>query len=213
MARPLILLDRDGVVNHDSPLYVRSAEAWTPIDGAIEAIAALCHAGYDVAVATNQAGVAKGLIPVAELEQMHRKLQALVRAAGGQLARIYDCRHHPDDGCGCRKPQPGMLLQACHDFGQRPEAVCFVGDALTDMIAAARAGCQPVLVLTGQGRTTQASAELAPTIPVLGSLAEVPGWLARARPPQKLYPTAITPDTVPVSRTIGLLRASPTSSE
>lgn len=212
MARTLIILDRDGVVNHDSPLYVRSAAAWIPIDGAIEAIAALCRAGYDVAVATNQAGVAKGLIPVAALEQMHHKLQALVHAAGGQVARIYDCRHHPDDGCGCRKPQPGMLLQACHDFGQRPESVCFVGDALTDMVAAARAGCQPVLVLTGRGRITQASADLDPAIPVLGSLADVPSWLAR-RQPQKLYPTAITPDTVPVSRTIGLLRASPTNSE
>lgn len=76
MARPLIILDRDGVVNHDSPLYVRSAEAWTPIDGAIEAIATMCRAGYDVVIATNQAGVAKGLIPVAELDQMHRKLEA-----------------------------------------------------------------------------------------------------------------------------------------
>ncbi|WP_298011090.1 D-glycero-beta-D-manno-heptose 1,7-bisphosphate 7-phosphatase [uncultured Aquabacterium sp.] len=179
MARPLVILDRDGVVNHDSPLYVRSAEAWTPIDGAIEAIATMCRAGYDVVIATNQAGVAKGLIPVAELDQMHRKLEALVDAAGGQIARIYDCRHHPDHGCGCRKPQPGMLLKACLDFGQRPEAVCFVGDALTDMVAAARAGCQPVLVLTGKGQATQALAEFDPTIPVLGSLAEVPGWLAR----------------------------------
>lgn len=118
MARPLIILDRDGVVNHDSPLYVRSAEAWTPIDGAIEAIATMCRAGYDVVIATNQAGVAKGLIPVAELDQMHRKLEALVDAAGGQIARIYDCRHHPDHGCGCRKPEPGMLLKACLDFGQ-----------------------------------------------------------------------------------------------
>lgn len=171
--RPLIILDRDGVINHDSPHYVRSVSEWTPIDGSIDGIAALCRAGYQVVVATNQAGVAKGVFSGEELDRMHAKLRQLVEAAGGHITRIYDCRHHPDDRCDCRKPQPGMLLQACRDFGQSPGDVYFVGDSLNDMNAAIAAGCKPLLVLTGNGEKTRHDPAFKTGTPIIGSLANL----------------------------------------
>lgn len=180
MNKRLVILDRDGVINHDSPNYIRHVDEWVPIDGAIEAIVALHLTGHTVVVATNQAGVAKGAFTAQELDCMHARLLSLVRQAGGQIDRIYDCRHHPDQHCTCRKPQPGMLLQACQDFGQKPENVYFIGDSITDMKAAANAGCRPLLVLTGNGNKTSQSPDFDRDIPTLPALRDLPEWLSKA---------------------------------
>lgn len=174
----LVILDRDGVINHDSPNYIRSLQQWTPIDGSIEAIARLSREGYPVAIATNQAGVPKGFVPEQELDAMHARLRELVQATGAPAPRIYDCRHHPDERCACRKPQPGMLIAACQDLGVPMEQAVFVGDSWSDMQAAKAAGCQPVLVLTGNGLTTSQRPEFDPGIPKITSLADLPRWLA-----------------------------------
>lgn len=173
----LVILDRDGVINHDSPNYIKALQEWVPIDGAIDAIARLSRAGYPVAVATNQAGVPKGFIPERELDAMHARLRELVQAAGGTPPQIHDCRHHPDEQCTCRKPQPGMLLAACHAQDVRPSDAVFVGDSWSDIQAAVAAGCQPVLVLTGNGPSTAQRADFDQRIPRIGSLAELPQWL------------------------------------
>lgn len=156
----LVILDRDGVVNYDSDVYIRSAEQWIPIPGALEAIAFLSRAGFDIVIATNQAGVAKGCFSRGELDRIHEKMLAAVASAGGRLHRVITCTHHPDEKCSCRKPQPGMLLDACNEFHVDPADVCFVGDSLRDMQAAVAAGCQPVLVLSGNGEATRTSAQL-----------------------------------------------------
>lgn len=173
----LVILDRDGVINHDSPNYIKALHEWMPIDGSIEAIARLSRAGYPVAVATNQAGVPKGFIPEHELDAMHIRLRALVHAAGGEPPDIHDCRHHPDEQCSCRKPQPGMLLAACEALNVPPSDAVFVGDSWSDIQAALAAGCQPVLVLTGNGSLTAQRPDFDPHIPRIGSLAELPLWL------------------------------------
>lgn len=173
----LVILDRDGVINHDSPNYIKALNEWAPIDGAIEAIARLSRAGYPVAVATNQAGVPKGFIPEQELDAMHVRLRELVHAAGGEPPQIHDCRHHPDEQCSCRKPKPGMLLAACQARGVPPSEALFVGDSWSDIQAALAAGCQPVLVLTGNGLTTAQRVDLDPGIPRIDRLADLPHWL------------------------------------
>lgn len=150
----LVILDRDGVINEDSDNYIRSVSEWRPIPNAMAAIARLCAKGKTVVVATNQAGVAKGVFSQAELDAIHERLTDEARRFGGRIDRIYACVHHPDDACACRKPKPGMLLQACADFGVTPSGVPFVGDSLRDLAAAEAAGCQPVLVMTGNGRRT-----------------------------------------------------------
>jgi len=170
--RGLVILDRDGVINQDSSDFVRSADEWLPLDGSIAAIAALARAGFTIAVASNQSGLARGLLDNGALRVMHQKLRDLVSAEGGRVDRIVVCPHGPDDGCGCRKPAPGLLLELGEYYGISLAGVPAIGDSLRDLQAAAAAGAQPILVRSGNGRETarQLPAELR-TIPVYDDLA------------------------------------------
>jgi D-glycero-D-manno-heptose 1,7-bisphosphate phosphatase len=152
----LVILDRDGVINADSDDFIKSPSEFVAIDGSIEAIALLSNAGFTVAVATNQSGVARGLLNVRALDAIHDKLRLAVREAGGDIGRIVYCPHHPDDGCDCRKPAPGLLLRLAHQYGVPLDNVPMVGDSDRDIEAAKAAGCRPILVLTGNGRKTAA---------------------------------------------------------
>lgn len=165
----LIILDRDGVINEDSEHYIRSAAQWTPLPGAIEAIARLSRAGWTLAVATNQSGIARGYFDEAALAAMHRKMLELVAAAGGAIAHIAYCPHGPDDRCSCRKPLPGLLDQiaAALDLDSLDDA-WMVGDSLRDIQAGQAAGCRTALVRTGKGRLAEGKlAQLDSTRPVV----------------------------------------------
>lgn len=150
----LIILDRDGVINHDRDDYVKSADEWIPIDGSIDAIARLHKAGFTVLVATNQSGLARGKFDLDDLEAMHEKLTRLVEEQGAELAAIFYCPHHPDDNCKCRKPLPGMIDAIEAEFNISAEGFYFVGDSLRDLQAAIAKGCKPILVKTGNGEKT-----------------------------------------------------------
>lgn len=154
---PLVILDRDGVINYDSPDFIKSLDEWIPIEGSIEAIARLSRAGIRVAIATNQSGVARGLVTEQSLAAMHAELERLVAEAGGTIAAIRYCPHGPDDGCACRKPAPGLLLQIAETLEVSLEGVPVIGDALRDLQAAMQVGALPVLVRSGKGRETEAS--------------------------------------------------------
>lgn len=147
----LIILDRDGVINYDSDAYIKTVDEWQPLPGAIDAIARLHHAGWTVAVATNQSGLARGYYDEATLHAMHDKLRGLLAEQGADIGLIAFCPHVPDDGCDCRKPQPGMLLQIAEHYQTGLDGVWFVGDSLRDLQAAVTVGAQPVLVKTGKG--------------------------------------------------------------
>ncbi len=147
----LVILDRDGTINADSTDYIKSPEEWTPLPGALEAIARLNHAGWHVVLASNQSGLGRGLFDVAALNAMHVKMNRLLTAAGGRVDAIFYCPHTPDDNCHCRKPEPGLFEQIGERYGVDLADVPAVGDTLRDMIAGSRAGCQPHLVLTGHG--------------------------------------------------------------
>lgn len=151
----LVVLDRDGTINHDSDKYIKSPEEWKPIKGSLEGIARLSHAGYHVVVATNQSGIGRGLFDMATLNAIHDRMHREVQQAGGRIDAVFFCPHAADAGCGCRKPAPGMLL----DIGRRMNVdlkdVPMVGDSRKDLEAAQAAGARPVLVLTGNGRKTR----------------------------------------------------------
>jgi D-glycero-D-manno-heptose 1,7-bisphosphate phosphatase len=147
----LVILDRDGTINADSTDYIKSPEEWTPLPGALEAIARLNHAGWHVVLASNQSGLGRGLFDVTALNAMHAKMNRLLAAAGGRVDAIFYCPHTPDDNCHCRKPEPGLFEQIGERYGVDLPEVPAVGDSLRDMVAAARAGCQPHLVLSGNG--------------------------------------------------------------
>jgi D-glycero-D-manno-heptose 1,7-bisphosphate phosphatase len=151
---PLLILDRDGVINEDSDAYIKSAEEWRPIPGSIEAIARLCRAGYTVAVASNQSGIGRGLFDQRTLRAMEEKCLALVRAAGGDIAGFYYCPHHPEIGCDCRKPRPGLLDAIQRELGLELAGAFAVGDSLRDLQAARARHCRPILVRTGKGERT-----------------------------------------------------------
>ena len=153
----LVIVDRDGVINEDSDAYIKSPAEWIPIPGSLEAIARLNDAGFRVVVATNQSGVGRGLFSMAELDAIHQKLHSALGRLGGQLDGIYFCPHTPDDHCGCRKPQPGLLLEIAARHGTDLADVPVIGDTLRDLEAARAVGATPILVRTGKGRVAEAS--------------------------------------------------------
>ena len=157
MSKRLVILDRDGVINHDSDEFIKSPAEWIPIDGSIEAIAMLSGAGFTVAVASNQSGIGRKLLDPPTLDAIHDKLRATVKEAGGDVGRIVVCPHHPDDGCDCRKPAPGLLLRLGRQYGVPLDGVPVVGDSLRDLDAASAVNARPVLVLTGNGARTAAA--------------------------------------------------------
>jgi D-glycero-D-manno-heptose 1,7-bisphosphate phosphatase len=150
----IVILDRDGVINKESESYIRSAEEWIPIARSLEAIALLNQAGWRIVVATNQAGLARGLFDLATLNRIHTRMHALAQRHGGRIDAVFFCPHSEDANCRCRKPRPGMLLEASERLNFDLEGQPFVGDSLRDLLAAREGGMQPVLVRTGHGRKT-----------------------------------------------------------
>lgn len=166
-----IILDRDGVINQDSDAYIKSPEEWIPVEGSLEAIELLNRHDYHVVVATNQSGLARGLYDEPTLFQIHAKMQQMVAAKGGRISAIFYCPHGPDDGCDCRKPEPGLLRQFAERANVSLEGIPFIGDTLRDIQAAQAVGANPVLVKTGKGeRTLQDNPDL--KVPVFKNLLE-----------------------------------------
>ena len=157
-----LMLDRDGVINLDSEAYIKAPEEWTPIPRSLEAIALLTQAGWRIAVVTNQAGLARGLFDLATLNRIHARMHDMVQRQGGRIEAVFFCPHRSQDNCACRKPKPGLLLEAADRFGADFSGQAFVGDSLRDLQAASAAHMQPVLVRTGNGMQTLEQASLIP---------------------------------------------------
>jgi len=166
----LIILDRDGVINQDSDEFIKSPAEWLPIRGSMEAIARLHRAGWQVVVATNQSGIARGLFDLDTLARIHATMQRRVIESGGQIDAVFFCPHGPEDACSCRKPLPGMF----HDIAARLctdlHGVPAIGDSLRDIQAAQAAGASPILVKSGKGVGTANDPQLDPQVPVFNDL-------------------------------------------
>ena len=153
-ALKLIVLDRDGTINHDSEQFIKSPDEWRPIPGSLEAIARLNHAGFRVVVATNQSGIGRGLFDMGMLNAIHEKMHRSLAHVGGRVDAIFYCPHTADSTCDCRKPRPGLLREAGRRFSVDMTGVPVIGDGLRDLLAAEAVGGQPMLVLTGKGEKT-----------------------------------------------------------
>ena len=174
----VVILDRDGVINLDSDNYIRSLDEWIPYPSAIEAIARLSQAGWTIAIATNQSGIARGYYDETTLAAMHAELNRQVTAAGGRVTYIAHCPHGPDDGCNCRKPLPGLLEEIRQALAlDTLQGSWIVGDSLRDLQAGAAAGCQQVLVRTGKGQRTEAKGEGLDHAMIFNDLASFVDWL------------------------------------
>ena len=146
--KKIIILDRDGVVNHDSMEYIKNPDEWHAIPGSLEAIAELNRAGFDVVIATNQSGIARRYYDEAMLNLIHEKMLNEVAKVGGHVDEVFYCPHLPKDNCDCRKPKPGLLFQIKEKYQIDLLDVFFIGDKLSDVEAARAAGCKPILLLT-----------------------------------------------------------------
>ena len=153
----LVVLDRDGTINEDRDDYVKSADEWVPIPGALEAVARLHQAGWHVVVATNQSGLGRGLFDMYMLNEMHAKMNALLAPLGGRIDAVFFCPHAPEDQCRCRKPLPGLFEAIGERFGVEMAGVPAVGDTLRDLQAASAVGCAPHLVRTGKAAALDAA--------------------------------------------------------
>ena len=156
----LVILDRDGTINVQSDDFIKSADEWMPLPGAMEAIAQLNHAGWHVVVVSNQSGLGRGLFDVAALNAMHTKLHKQLAAVGGRIDAIFYCPHAADSDCECRKPRPGMFKRIGETLNANLKGVPAIGDSLRDLQACAAVGCQPMLVHTGKGEKTRADGNL-----------------------------------------------------
>jgi D-glycero-D-manno-heptose 1,7-bisphosphate phosphatase len=179
--RKAVFLDRDGVINRNLPAYVRSWEEFVFLDGVIDALRHLARTDLAVIVASNQSAVNRGFTSLEKVDEINTKMVAAVERQGGRIDAVLYCPHRPDEGCGCRKPEPGLLLAAAGRFAIDLRRSYFIGDAISDVEAALAAGVQPLLVLTGQG------CEQAPLlaqrgyqdVPVLKDLGEAVAWIVK----------------------------------
>lgn len=148
--RPTVLLDRDGVINVRRLDHVKAWSEFEFLPGALDALALLTHHDWQVIVLTNQANVGRGGIEWSDVAAIHDRMVAAASSHGGRIEAVIACPHRPEDGCGCRKPGPGMVLEACRRFGLSLRDALLVGDDLSDVQAAGRAGCRSILVLSGR---------------------------------------------------------------
>ena len=169
----LILLDRDGVINHDSDHYIKSPSEWKALPGSIEAIARLHQADYRIVVATNQSGIGRGLFDMATFNAMNDKMMELVFRQGGRIDALFFCPHTAEEKCNCRKPNTGMFEEIALRYHTELKGVPCVGDSLRDLQAGEAVGAQPILVLTGKGKKTEKDGGMPRKTQIFADLAEV----------------------------------------
>lgn len=167
----IILLDRDGIINKDSIHYIKNISEFIFIPGSVDAIAKLTKANYIIGIATNQSGVARGHYNEPTLARIHEYMLAEIRARGGDIAAIEYCPHHPDEHCFCRKPNPGMLLNLGKRLNCDLKNVPFVGDKITDILAAEKVGASPILITEKNSETDLIRQKYHSYVPIFPSLA------------------------------------------
>lgn len=176
-----IFLDRDGVINKypGDKLYVTSVKKFYFLPGAKEAIARLSKHGFKIFVASNQAGVGRGIYAKRTLMAITQKMTGEIEKAKGKIDRVYYCTHRKDAGCPCRKPKPGLLKNAAKEFKFNLKRACFIGDTIRDVITAKRAGCKSILVLSGKEKlSNQKNWEVQPDL-VFKNLSAAAGYLVQ----------------------------------
>lgn len=144
-----LLLDRDGVINHDSADYIRAPEQWRALPGALEAMARAQHAGFRLIVISNQSGLARGYFSIATLHRIHHKLQHELAAFGARVEAFFFCPHCPQDACGCRKPRTGLFESIEQRLAIDLRGQPFIGDKLSDITAGHAVKARAMMVRTG----------------------------------------------------------------
>lgn len=147
ISRNFLFLDRDGVINEDSPFYIKSCREFRFYADALEALRLLREKRVNVIVISNQSGLHRGIIKRDDFWEMHDYMVRGIRESGGDILAALYCPHRPDENCSCRKPSPAMILAASRLYEiPLSKAVCMIGDRSKDLEAAGRAGCRSILI-------------------------------------------------------------------
>lgn len=147
-----VFIDRDGVICRNRDDHVKIWAEFEFLPGARESLTRLAQLDMPIVVVTNQAVINRGMVSPQTVEHIHRQMVREIERAGGRVDRVLYCPHRPDEHCMCRKPQPGLLLEAASEIGINLTQSYLIGDALADMQAGRAVGCRCTLVLTGRGR-------------------------------------------------------------
>ena len=180
----VVFLDRDGVINKDSPEYVKNRDEFNFLPGSLDALSRLHKAGFEIIIITNQSAINRGITTLAALEEIHRVLREKTRQHGGDIRDIFFCPHRPDEGCNCRKPKPGMIRQACERYAIDLNTAIMVGDSTKDIECGNNGGCNAtVLVRTGNGLETEKEliSSQIPVDYVADDLADAVDWILKNR--------------------------------
>jgi len=172
----LVILGRDGTLNHYRDDHVKSVEELQPLPGALEAVARLNHAGWHTVMATNQPGIGRGLLDMSSLNAVHTRLNQLLAEKGGRLDAVFFCPHTPEEGCSCRKPLPGLIEQISERFGVPLPLIHMASVSFKDMLTAKAAGCVQHLVRSEKESTIDDSQ-------IAAMQAQVPGLQVHASLP------------------------------
>ena len=176
--RRFVLLDRDGTINRERH-YLSDPGEVELLSGALRGLAQMMALGLGLAVVTNQSGVGRGLFDRGKLDQIHERLKSLLAAGGVVLDGFFICPHHPNEGCSCRKPKPGLVLQAAAELGFRPADTFVIGDKKCDLELGHRVGAYTILVTTGYGHTLVDSGTGPRHLGVASDLEEAAGIIKR----------------------------------
>lgn len=195
---PAIFLDRDGVLNRERRDYVRDWSQLEFLPGALDAVRALTALALPLIIVTNQSVIGRGLASAAAVVEIHERMREAIERAGGRIDALYCCPHHPAEGCACRKPRPGMLLQAAREHGLDLPRSLFIGDSYTDHLAAQAAGCRSLLVRSGRQGATLASRLGHTAVPLLADLAAAARWI-----PTQSFPFEPSAGALPGSSSVG----------
>ncbi|MEM7406167.1 MAG: D-glycero-beta-D-manno-heptose 1,7-bisphosphate 7-phosphatase [Pseudomonadota bacterium] len=179
---PVVVLDRDGVLNHESADYIKTVAEWQPIPGSLDAVARLNQSGYHVVVATNQSGVGRGLYSYDAMARIHEHMVRQLAQHGAHVDAIFFCTCKPDEQCECRKPKAGMLREIAQRHRVPTAQLCLIGDSRRDLEAALEVGAEAWLVRTGNGADTEVQLPGEWAIPIFDDLQSAAAHLVeRAR--------------------------------
>ena len=173
-----VFLDRDGVINRNRNDYVKRWEEFVFLPGVLEALRQLARTQLLIIVVTNQSAINRGLVSMENVQEICHRMAEEIERNGGRINAVFVCPHRPDERCKCRKPRPGLLLEAAERFQLDLQQCYLIGDALSDIEAGLNVGCKVVMVRTGlmqEQLATSANDEW--SFPIVRDLAEAVGWI------------------------------------
>jgi histidinol-phosphate phosphatase family protein len=174
----VVFLDRDGVISKDSQYHIKSWDEFHFLPNVKDALKLLNQNGFHIILITNQSVIARKMVTPEGLDYIHKMMKKEIEEYGGKIEKIYYCPHHPDDGCDCRKPKPGMLLKAIEENNINPKKSFMVGDRMMDVEAGKKVGCTSIIIPSERGKKEMMESTIKPDF-VAKDLLDASKWIIK----------------------------------